>query len=291
MEPGAFRRLSSFLEAWDGVVPEAREAGTPRRQKHVAVMSLSGFLEPRMSLFGMLFGGTSTQQFGTQFAELMDDDRVGGIVIDVDSPGGTVVGTQELADQVFEARGTKPILAVANPLAASAALHIASSADRLVVTPSGEAGSVGVFAAHLDISQAMENEGVKETIVTSKSAPFKAELASSHPLSDAARQHIQETVDTMEDHFVGSLARNRDLSRDDVRANFGKGRLLSAKQAVSAGMADRIGTLNDTVSRMAAGRIRLGNRASADRWDHSDLPRLKRVAALAGIDTSLVSPQ
>jgi len=268
MERGAFTRLTALVAAWDGKTPEAAAPAT-RKQKHVAVMSMRGVIEPRMSLFGMLFGGTSTEAFGQTFAELMGDDRVGGIVIDVDSPGGVTFGVQELSQQIYEARGKgKPIVAVANPWAASAALWLATSADRLVVTPSGEAGSHGVFAAHIDVSGMLEKAGVKETIVTAKDSPFKAEFTDTAPLSDSAREHLQEMVDETMQQFTADLARNRDMSRDDVRANFGKGRMLSAKKAVAAGMADRIGTLNETIGQMASGRIRLGKRASEDKWDY-----------------------
>lgn len=268
MEPLAFRRLSQMARAWDGKQPETK-AAAPRRQKSVAILNLHGMIEPKSTLLGALFGGTSTEAFSEAFSSVMGDDRVGGIVIDVDSPGGVTYGVQELSDQIHAARGQgKPIIAVANPFAASAALWIASAADRLVVTPSGEAGSHGVFAAHVDVSGALEQAGVKETIVTAKDSPHKAEFADSRPLSDSAREHLQELVDDTMGQFTASLARNRGMSPQEVRDKFGGGRMLSARKAVQAGMADRIGTMADTVSQLAAGRVRLGKKASEDRWDY-----------------------
>ena len=87
-------------------------------------------------------GGTSAEKVGRQLAELLDDPAVGSIVLDIDSPGGTIAGVPELADQIFAARGQKKIVAVANSLAASAAYWIGSAAEDFVVTPSGGAGSI-----------------------------------------------------------------------------------------------------------------------------------------------------
>lgn len=283
LEASAYRRLSSLVAAWNGALPtEAKSAPRARRSKSVAVLPLHGLIEPRTSLWGLLFGGTSTEQFSEAFRAAMADDGVSDIVIDVDSPGGYSWGVQELSDEIYAARGQgKKIIAVAQPYAASAAYWIATAADRLVVMPSGEVGSVGVYAAHLDFSKRLEDLGIKETIITAKGSPYKAELADSKPLSDEAREHVQQSVDATYQQFVHDVARNRGLSVGEVREKFGKGRMVRAKDAVEAGMADRIGTLPETVERLSAGRIRFGAQASADDWRHSDIGKLRRKAALA----------
>ena len=88
-----------------------------------------------------------TEAFGAAFDRAAADSSIGAIVLNIDSPGGSVYGVEELADKIYKARGTKPVYAVANSLAASAAYWIGSAASQLYVTPSGEVGSIGVLAA------------------------------------------------------------------------------------------------------------------------------------------------
>src|SRR4029453_14892345 len=98
--------------------------------------------------------------------ELMKDPAVKGVVLDVDSPGGSVYGVRELADEIRAARGQKPVEAVANAFMASAAYYIGSAAEKVWVTPSGSAGSIGVYDAHVDLSKFTETMGEKWTFVS-----------------------------------------------------------------------------------------------------------------------------
>lgn len=228
----------------------------------IAVMSLTGVVSQRSEIFMEFFGGVSTEQFGTELDSLVKDNRVGAIVLDVDSPGGDVAGVSELSKTIFEARGSKPIIAVANSMAASAAYWIASAADKVFVTPGGQVGSVGVLAIHQDISALLESEGVKMTIVSA--GEFKDEGNPYEPLGDEAHAEIQRRVDDYYGMFVGDLARNRGVSRKTVLSDFGQGRMLGAAAAVKAGMADRVATLDETLARLTAGGKAAKKRTSAE---------------------------
>ncbi|MDQ2963225.1 MAG: S49 family peptidase, partial [Pseudomonadota bacterium] len=111
-------------------------------------------------------GVMSTTRFAAALRAALADETIGGIVIDVDSPGGSVYGVQELADEIYAARAQKPIYAVANTLAASAAYWLGSAASEFYVTPSGEVGSIGVYAAHEDWSKALDIAGIKTTLIS-----------------------------------------------------------------------------------------------------------------------------
>ncbi|WP_052688250.1 S49 family peptidase [Xanthomonas sp. MUS 060] len=100
---------------------------------------------------------------GAALRQALADDTVSQILIDIDSPGGSVYGVAELADQIQSARSIKPVVAVANSLAASAAYWIGCAAGELYVTPGGEVGSIGVWQAHFDYSQALAADGVTPT--------------------------------------------------------------------------------------------------------------------------------
>jgi len=214
----------------------------------IHVLPLQGVVTPRASIFSMMFGGTPLDYFGAAFDSAVSNDKVGAIVIDVDSPGGSVYGVHELAIKIFSARGSKPIIASINGLGASAAYWLASAADEVVVTPSGEAGSVGVIAVHEDISGFDEKAGVKYTMVTA--GRYKAEGNEHEPLADEARQALQDRVDDYYGMMVEDIARFRGKTTDVVRSNFGEGRVYGAIQAKKAGMIDKVASLEQVLQRL-----------------------------------------
>jgi len=219
-----------------------------RRVQSVAVLPLFGTIFPRANLMTNVSGATSAERFGAQFAELMNDPGVDAIVLDVNSPGGQINGVPELSTQIFEARGRKPIVAVANHEMASGAYWIASAADEVVVTPSGAVGSIGVISIHQDFSKQLENDGINLTLI--KAGKYKAETHSYGPLNEEARAYLQGRVDDSYDWFLEAVARNRGVKTATVRDGFGEGRMVSAEQAVSLGMADRVDTLDGTISNL-----------------------------------------
>lgn len=228
--------------------------GAPRPEQrfsgNVAVLPLFGTIVPRAELMSEMSGATSAEKFSKEFDKLLNDASVGAIVLDVNSPGGQARGVQEISDKVYAARGKKPIVAVANHLAASAAYWIASAADELVVTPSGEVGSIGVFAAHEDFSKALDQEGVKVSLISA--GKFKVEGNPYEPLGDEARAAIQQKVDEVYQEFVAAISRNRGANPDQVRNGFGEGRTVKASQAVEYGMADRVATLEEVITHLSS---------------------------------------
>jgi len=181
----------------------------------------------------------------------MAEPGIGSVIIEVDSPGGTVSGVDELAMEIFKARGTKPVIAQVNSMMASAAFWIGAAADEIVITPGGEMGSVGCYGMHVDFSEADAKAGVKTTLISA--GKFKTEGNQFEPLSDEARAGFQKRIDEVYGMFVASLARSRGVSAATVRNGFGEGRMVGAKQALELGMADRIGTMQDTLKRLGVG--------------------------------------
>ena len=232
-----------------GAAPVRRGAA---RSGAVAVMPLYGVLVQRLGPISAMSGATSTDAFGAGFRQAVEDPGISALVIDMDSPGGSVYGVQELWQTIMDARGQKPIVAVANSLAASGAYWIATAADEIVVTPGGEVGSIGVFASHEDVSEAEAKLGVKTTLV---GAGEKKLSGNPHaPLTDEARADLQGKVDAYYDMFVGAVSRGRGVEREQVLAGFGQGGTVLAKEAVRMGMADRVDTLQGTIDRLVGSR-------------------------------------
>ncbi len=217
--------------------------------RSVAVLPVCGVICQRLDLLSEFSGGCSTERLGKDLDALLKDDEVGAICLDVDSPGGNYCGTPELAEKIFQARGQKPLVAVANSMAASAAYWIASACDELVVTPSGSVGSIGVLAVHTDRSAANEEEGIKPTYVAY--GKYKAEFNPDNPLSDEALAELQSQVDEAGETFVKAVAKQRGCSQTKVREEFGQGRMCRGAEAVKRGMADRVDTLDATIARLA----------------------------------------
>jgi len=218
----------------------------------VAVIPIRGVIAHRANQLEASSGGTSTEMIASMLAQVAADDSIGTIVYDIDSPGGTVPGVQELAAQMFALRGVKKQIAQVNSLAASAAYWLASQADEIVSIPSGSAGSIGVFSVHQDVSAALEKDGIKVSMI--KAGKFKTEGNPFEPLSDEARATIQTRVDEAYAKFTADVARGRGVSAADVRNGFGEGRVLPAKEAKAAGLIDRIATLDETLARATGGR-------------------------------------
>lgn len=241
--------LSLDAATIEKVAASNRTATRATVTRSIGVLPVVGVVSQRMNLLQDFSGGVSTEQLGRDFDALVASDEVGAIILDMDSPGGNYAGTPELASKIHAARGAKPIIAVANSMAASAAYWIAAAADEIVVTPSGEVGSIGVLAVHEDVSAMNETMGVKRTYVTY--GEHKAEFNPDSPLADSSREELQRRVDQAGETFVKAVARYRNVTAKAVMDRFGQGRMFDAAEAVERGMADRIDTLEGTVARLA----------------------------------------
>jgi len=245
-------KLDALLESLGWIVPgteyEARTSeDEPRIEPgSVAVLTISGIITHKPSWISLLFGGNSTIELGEVLDNLVENKAVKAIVLDVDSPGGSVSGVQELSQKIFDARSKKPIIAVANSLMASAAYWIGSAAEKVYIIPSGQVGSVGVYAVHVDTSVADERAGYKYTIIDA--GKHKTELTETEPLSDEARGYLQHQIDSYYKKFISDVARNRGVSPSKVLQDYGQGRVLVAEDAAGVGMVDGIATLDEVIN-------------------------------------------
>jgi signal peptide peptidase SppA len=238
------RRLSEFHAA-------VGAAGTGRpasRSGTVAVIPIIGMVTQRGDIMDSA-RTTSTDGVAATVRAFTADATIDSIVLEIDSPGGEVYGVTEACMAIRDARSVKPVVASVNSLCASAAYWMGSQAEEVIGTPSGEMGSIGVYAAHQDVSKALEAEGVKVTLISA--GKYKVEGSPYEPLSDEALANIQSGVNRYYDIFTKDVARGRGVSVDTVRNCFGEGRVVGAKAAVEQGMANSVGTLDDAIRRAA----------------------------------------
>jgi signal peptide peptidase SppA len=190
-------------------------------------------------MFSEISGGVSTELLKRDIDIAVKSEKVSAILLDIDSPGGTVDGTQALADTVFEARGQKPIFAFANGEMASAAYWIGSGADKIISEPTAVLGSIGVVSMHYDFSGSDEKAGVKRTVLTA--GKYKAMGNDTEPLNKESKDYMQSILDTYYSIFVNDVARNRGVSNDTVLKDMADGRLFIGTQGLDAGLVDVIG--------------------------------------------------
>ena len=216
----------------------------------IAVLPLYGVITQRGNMVDDISGpgSTSTQKFTSALRQVLADDTVAQILIDIDSPGGSVYGVSELAAEIMKARTQKPVVAVANSLAASAAYWIGCAAGEFYVTPGGEVGSIGVWQAHFDYSKALEDEGVKPTLISA--GKFKVEGNPYVPLDLEALSFMQSRVDDYYNAFAKAVAKGRGLTVNDVREGMGEGRVLGADAALAAKMVDGVATFDEVLAKI-----------------------------------------
>lgn len=255
------RRL---LARYGTVEPEAVAAKTGGRlhdtrsvtmRDSVAVLPITGPIFRRANLFTQMSGATSVDVLALDLQRCMENDAVKAILLDVESPGGEVSGIGEFAGAVRAATKRKPVCAYVGGIAASAAYWIAAAADSVVVAPSAMLGSIGVVAAF------RRKADGEEEFVSSQSPNKRPNLA-----TEDGRAEVQRTLDDLASVFIQSVAQFRGVSEDTVLAEFGRGGILVGRKAVKAGMADRIGTFEATVRRLAqpGGAEELRKRPRAD---------------------------
>lgn len=275
LDPAIHAQMEMIVQRWAGgaklspdqisaAVGNAPEAAAARRAQSVnagagsvAVVPVYGVLTHRAHAKAVSTQMTSTEELSASIKALAANPEVSSIILDIDSPGGSVFGVQEVGDTILAARGVKPVIAVANAQAASGAYWIASQATEVVVTPSGAIGSIGAFMVHDDKSGKYAAEGTKRTYIAA--GKYKVDGNDTGPLEGEGLAHAQAMVDSFYTAFVRAVAKGRGVSVDQVRGpDFGEGRMVLARDAVAQGMANRIATLDDVIAQQMKPAKRTG---------------------------------
>jgi len=289
---GVLRRWSAGEPATPEIMATVSAAQTARTERmkanasvggNIRVLNLWGVISQRASMVDDVSGagGTSTQGFTSALRAAVADDTIGGIIISIDSPGGSVFGTGELAAEIFNARGKKPIFGFVDSLCASAAYWTGAQCSQLFITPGGQAGSIGVYMQHVDESAAMEKKGYRAEFISA--GKYKVEGNSMGPLQADARAFMQSQIDSYYAAFTGAVAKGRGVPVTTVRNGMGQGRCLMASEALSAGMVDGICLMDEVVARLGS-TMRTGGMASAPMRNG---PRATSMPASVGVHSRM----
>jgi len=224
----------------------------------VAVLRMSGVIAPKANLFMQVSGGLSTQMATKQLESATVDARVRSTVLAMDTPGGSVIGTPEMAAAVHELSKIKPIVTHSDGVLASAGYWIGSAANAIYISgPTVQVGSIGIVVDRTFNPNSALRE---ESIVAGR---YKRLVKSNEPLSDEARAIVQADVDYVYSLFVDAVAQYRDTTAQQVLDRMAEGRVFRGQQAIDAGLVDGVSTLDALVESMATDPAPYSNRRKA----------------------------
>lgn len=255
-----------------GVKLQMADSGEPDTEGHpakslIAVVALTGVIT-RHGYAGWWSSAPGTIDIGRHLLKLDRDDAVGTIILLINSPGGTVYGTPELAELVYGIRkgDQTRIVSTVDALMASAATYIGTAAEQVFAIPSADVGSVGVINSYADYSEMLTKQGIK--VEFCRVPEKKARFTGYEPMDDDMRETMQARIEEAYGWFVRDMARNRGVSEKYVREHFGQGEVMSAQDGVDAKLIDRIASIDDIIGELAAetrrGRLRRSRTAAAE---------------------------
>ena len=218
----------------------------------VAVIHASGALVHRSRMDGLSSYLLGYNELASQVEAAQADPNVHAVLQVWDSPGGEVSGAFEYAQRMHALRGSKPMWAIADSMAASAAYLGGSAFEQLAVSSTGYVGSIGVVMRHVDFSRALDNDGIRVTHIFAGS--HKVDGNPYEPLPKDVQAAMQEEIDGLYSMFVDAVALHRGISAESVRAT--QAQVYRGMAAVSMGLADRVATTDQLISELSAQRAR-----------------------------------
>ena len=227
---------------------DAKDQRVATTNKGVAVIPIVGSMSHRSTGIEAMSGMTSYSTLQRQFEAAFNDPNVGSILMDIDSPGGSVAGAFDFRDYLMSKKGTKPVYALARDAMCSAAYLIGSTADKVYATQTARVGSIGVVAMHTDASGKMEKEGLKPTFISA--GKFKTAGNPYEKLEGDKLKYLQDSVDESYDMFINAVADARGIDKKVIRDT--EARVYGGKKAVEIGLADGIRTYESVIAEMSA---------------------------------------
>lgn len=247
--PGASRFVGT-VEDQDPETGARKLLPYRRTPDGIAVITVTGSLINRGAWVGSNSGETSYEGIKHQVATAAADPRARAILMDIESPGGEAVGAFEAASAIRAAAAKKPVTAIINGMAASAAYALASGATKIVTTPTGIAGSIGVVMMHADYSRFLDRKGITPTLIFA--GAHKVDGNPLQPLPNNVRSDLQKEVDQFYEMFVQTVAAGRrGLSPDAIRST--EARTFIGEDAVAAGLADSVSTFEEVMAEISRG--------------------------------------
>ncbi len=240
MKPAIFEQAMKSFNAIDYAKVNALEptAYATWKQDNFAVIPIKGMIFAEDNVWCWLFGGCALSKVAECFFTALNDPTIQGIILDINTPGGEVDGTAELAQLIYEARSTKPIVSYVSHMCCSAGYWLGAAASKIVLHESAEIGCIGVCAAY-DTSEEPNVLRIVSSISPKKIPDIN---------TDEGFAQLQGQVDKLGAIFLNNTAKYRGVDSNHAAANFGRGDVLIGNEAIAAGMADFVGTFKTAMA-------------------------------------------
>jgi protease IV len=192
---------------------------------------------------------TDSEDVVRQLSEYRQDDKILGIILRIDSPGGAVAPSQEIYSEVLKIRASsKPVYASMGNLAASGGYYIASATERIFANPGSVTGSIGVIMAFSNIEGLIDKIGVRPEVI--KSGEFKDAGSPTRAMTEKERKYLQHVVDDVHSQFIDAVAESRNLPQSEV-TKIADGRIFTGRQALDLKLVDELGGLELVIEQLA----------------------------------------
>ena len=240
---------------------------------NVGIIHISGIISRHADMLASFFGigSAAIENIAKDFQILLDNEEVKSIILDFDTPGGAITGVNELAEIIYNARGIKPIKAYVTGMACSAGYFLASACDEIIIDEMGQVGSIGVM-------RVVSKQNDKSVIFKSSQSPMKNIEAD----SELGKAEYQAKVDYLASIFIDKVAKYRGITSDEVITRGNKGGVLVGAVAVTAGLADRLGSMDSLINE-------LNNKGKKENHKEKNMPEnLKEQAEEKAVDTASI---
>lgn len=216
-------------------------------QDGVAMIHIKGSLVSGSAGYGLFYGAVGYDDLRCALSAAVSNPNVSAILLNVDSGGGAVAGVHELSQVISRVNAIKPVVTYAGGVMGSAATWLGRAASYVYCAETSITGSIGIIMVHMERSKMLEEMGVKVTVI--RAGAEKALATPYEPLPDKARENFQRQADGLYKIFIGAMADYCQVSYEVADEKFGQGREFLGKEAVSAGLIDKVGTLEDAFAK------------------------------------------
>ncbi|WP_457554443.1 signal peptide peptidase SppA [Candidatus Pyrohabitans sp.] len=214
----------------------------------VAVIKVSGVISMDSGEGAFAYEATTPEGFKAQLDRALSDSSVKAILIEINSPGGSVVASEAIAEAIKEAKQKKPVVAWLGEIATSGGYYVASASSYIVADPGTITGSIGVISVFPEYSRLLKKLGINMTVI--KAGEYKDFSTGYRPLTEEERRMVEEIIYDFYEQFIAEVAQNRNLSVEHVRS-IAEGRIYSAKRASELGLVDEVGTRRVAIRKAA----------------------------------------
>ena len=212
----------------------------------IKVISLEGVImdQSRESIFSLRRGARSTIK---KLKKAGKNPKVKGVLLRINSPGGTVGASQEINQAVTELAKNKPVIATMGDIAASGGYYVACACDKIYANPGTLTGSIGVIMSLMNVKELADKVGIHPKVV--KSGPFKDIASMYRPMTDEEKKLLQALIDDSYDQFVTAVSEGRKMEKEKVK-KLADGRIYSGRQALKNGLVDKLGSYHDALDEL-----------------------------------------